>query len=152
VPERRQEAAVNNGSRHGARRAAVQAIYQWEMTADVPQRFEDHDELDQERGQIDVVLFDELVREIPRRVQQIDEALAPQMDRPIEEVDPVERAILRIGAYELLFHLQTPYKVILDEAVELAKVFGAEHGHRYVNAVLDKLSAEVRRDEARELN
>lgn len=141
---------MNSGSRHGARRAAVQAIYQWEMTADAPQRFEDHDDLDQERGHIDVVLFDELVREIPRRVEQIDQALSPQMDRPIDEVDPVERAILRIGAYELLFHLQTPYRVVLDEAVELAKVFGAEHGHRYVNAVLDKLAVEARRDETRE--
>ncbi len=140
---------MGSGSRHGARRAAVQAIYQWEMTAEAPARFEDYDQLEHEGGDIDVVLFDEFVREVPRRVQQLDEVLASHLDRPIDEVDPVERAILHVGAYELLFHPQTPYKVVLNEAVELAKLFGAEHGHRYVNAVLDKLAADVRSHEPR---
>lgn len=139
---------MSTGSRHGARRAAVQAIYQWEMTANAPAGFADHDLLEHEGGDIDASLFEEFVREVPRRVTELDAALAPQLDRPIEEVDPVERAILRISAYELMFHLQTPYKVILNEAIELAKLFGAEHGHRYVNAVLDKLAASTRRDEA----
>jgi N utilization substance protein B len=139
---------MSTGSRHGARRAAVQAIYQWEMTASAPAGFADHDLLEHEGKDIDASLFEEFVREVPRRVTELDTALAPQLDRPIEEVDPVERAILRISAYELMFHLQTPYKVILNEAIELAKVFGAEHGHRYVNAVLDKLAASTRRDEA----
>lgn len=135
---------MNKGGRHEARRAAVQAIYQWEMTHDAPARIEDHYLIQHEMDDIDVEYFHYLVREVPLHVHELDDHIVPHLDRSIDEVDPVERAILRIGAYEFEFHPEIPYKVILNEAVELSKVFGAEHGHKYVNAILDKVAAKLR--------
>jgi N utilization substance protein B len=136
-------------SRHRARRAAVQAIYQWELTDQAPSKIEDHFLLDHDMGDVDVDYFHELVREVPIHVHELDDHLIPHLDRGIEDVDPVERAILRIGAYELEFHPETPYRVIINEAIELAKVFGAEHGHKYVNAILDKAAVLMRPHESR---
>ncbi len=87
------------------------------------------------------------MREIPLHLHELDDHLNPHLDRAINEIDPVERAILRIGAFEFEFHPEIPYKVVLNEAVELAKTFGAEHGHRFVNAVLDKVAVKLRADE-----
>lgn len=136
-----------SGPRHRARRAAVQALYQWQLTNGSPEDIEDHFILDHDMHEVDVEYFHYLVREIPSRLHELDDHLLPYLDRPIDDVDPVERAILRIGAYEFEFHPEVPYRVILNEAVELAKTFGAEHGHRYVNAVLDKVSNDLRKDE-----
>ena len=77
-------------------------------------------------------------------VHELDDHLTRHLDRDVEDVDPVERAILRMGAYEFEFHPEIPYKVVLDEAIKLAKTFGAEHGHKYVNAVLDKVALKLR--------
>lgn len=138
---------MSEGSRHKARRAAVQAIYQWEMTQDAPAHIEDHYLGDHEMSDVDVDYFHYLIREVPLHVHELDDHLIPHLDRGIEEVDPVERAILRIGAYEFEFHPEIPYKVIINEAIELSKVFGAEHGHKYVNAILDKVADELRATE-----
>ncbi|MCG8081879.1 MAG: transcription antitermination factor NusB, partial [Candidatus Thiodiazotropha taylori] len=75
---------------------------------------------------------------------QLDELLKPSLDRAIDSVDPVERAILRIGAYELQHKIEVPYRVVINEAVEMAKVFGAEQGHKFVNGVLDQVARKVR--------
>ena len=96
---------------------------------------------------VDLAYFHHLVREVPLHLHELDDHIQPHLDRDLSEVDPVERAILRIGAYELEFQTEIPYKVILNEGVELAKTFGAEHGHKYVNAVLDKIAAALRADE-----
>ena len=88
-----------------------------------------------------------LLHGIPASISELDEKLTPCLDRSIESVDPVERAILRLGAYELINRLEVPYRVVINEAVELAKVFGAEQGHKYVNGVLDKLAHQVRKAE-----
>jgi N utilization substance protein B len=133
--------------RHRARQAAVQALYQWQLTQNSPRDIEDHFLLDHDMHEVDVDYFHYLVREIPIRLHELDDHLIRHLDRPIEDVDPVERAILRIGAYEFEFHPEVPYRVVLNEAVELAKTFGAEHGHRYVNAILDKVANDLRRDE-----
>ena len=93
---------------------------------------------------MDVEYFHHLVREIPRHLHELDDHIAPHLDRDMAEVDPVERAILRLGTYEFEFQTEIPYKVILNEAVELAKTFGGEHGHKYVNAVLDKVATALR--------
>jgi len=77
----------------------------------------------------------------------LDQALSPFLDRPVERVDPVESAVLRLGAYELAHCADVPYRVVINEAVELAKTFGAEQGHRYVNGVLDQLAKAVRPNE-----
>ncbi len=136
------------GGRHKARRSAVQALYQWQVTQQAPGDIESHFLADGVLADIDLEYFRHLVREIPRCLPQLDEHLAPHVDRAVGEVDPVERAILRLGAFELEFHPEIPYRVILNEAVELAKTYGAEHGHKYINAVLDKVAQHLRPHEA----
>ena len=131
-------------SRHMARRAAVQALYQWQLTGQSLTALEDHFILDPEVEGIDQDYFRQLVREIPRVQGGLDADLAPFLDRTIDEVDPVERAILRLGAYELRHRVEVPYRVVINEAIELAKTFGAEQGHKYVNAVLDRLAPLLR--------
>ena len=96
---------------------------------------------------MDLEYFHHLVLEIPLHQHQLDDHLLPHIERTINELDPVERAILRIGVFEFEFHPEIPYKVILNEAVELAKTFGAEHGHKFVNGVLDKVAAKLRASE-----
>ena len=105
--------------------------------------------LEEDPKKFEVEYFDELLRGVPTNLQKLDEQLTPCLDRSIESVDPVERAILRLGAFELIHRLDVPYKVVINEAVELAKVFGAEQGHRYVNGVLDKLARATRQAEMR---
>lgn len=138
---------MSKGNRHKAREAAVQALYQWQLTEQAPGDIEDHFILDHEMSEVDLEYFDQLVRGIPLHLHELDDHLAPFLDRDIDDVDPVERAILRVGTYEFEFHPEVPYKVVLNEGVELAKTFGAEHGHKYVNAVLDKVAAKLRADE-----
>ena len=94
--------------------------------------------------QYDVRYFEELVRGVPTHLDEIDAHLAPLLDRSIEQVDLIERALLRLGAYELQHHLEVPFRVVINEAVELAKAYGAEQGHRYVNGILDKLAKSLR--------
>ena len=135
---------MSKPSRHLARQAAVQALYQWQLTSQSPQDIEQHFINDHQFRDVDIAYFRQLVDEVPLHLHELDDHLSPHLDRGIDEVDPVERAILRIGVYELEFRLEIPYKVVINEAVELAKTFGAEHGHKYVNAVLDKTAAKLR--------
>ena len=139
--------AVIRGGRKRARQAAVQALYQWQLTAQQPGDIERLFLHDQDLKGVDHEYFRCLVREVPLHLAELDARLAPHLDRTIEEIDPVERAILRIGACEFAYHPEIPYRVVLNEAIELAKTFGAEHGHKYVNAVLDKVAAGLRQDE-----
>ena len=88
--------------------------------------------------------FQDLLRGVPTHLNELDAALSPCLDRALASVDPVERATLRLAAYELAHHPEIPYRVVINEAVELAKVFGAEEGHKYVNGVLDKLAKKLR--------
>lgn len=138
---------MKKGSRHKARQAAVQALYQWQLTQQAPEQIESHFILDHEMDDVDLEYFHHLVREIPKHRHKLDDYIAPYLDRALAEVDPVERAILRLGAFEFEFHPEIPYKVILNEAVELAKTFGAEHGHKYVNAILDRVAQALRAQE-----
>jgi N utilization substance protein B len=134
-------------NRTQARRNAVQALYQWQLTgqdtADIESQFmSQHDMSD-----VDVDYFKELIRQVPLRLHELDDHVTPYLDRSMDEVDPVERAILRMSAYELEFRLDVPYKAIINESVELAKTFGAEHGHKYVNGVVDKVAKKLRKME-----
>jgi N utilization substance protein B len=95
-----------------------------------------------------VGLFVGLLRGIAADVSVLDEAVDPLLSRPISQVDPVELAVLRIGVFELMQHQDVPYRVVIDEAVELAKVFGADQSHKFVNGVLDKLVPRLRPLEA----
>lgn len=132
------------GGRHKARRAAVQALYQWQLTQQAPADIESHFLADDTLAAADLDYFRHLVREIPACLERLDAQLSPHVDRAIAEIDPVERAILRLGAFELAFHPEIPYRVVLNEAVELAKTYGAEHGHKYINAVLDRVALTLR--------
>lgn len=129
-------------TRHRARRAAVQALYQWQATLQEPAEIAR--QFDEDAPRMDKTLFKELLFGTLAELQAIDAALTPHLDRDITKVDPVERAVLRLAAFELTRRLEVPLGVVLNEAVELAKTFGAESGHRYVNGVLDKLATDVR--------
>jgi len=137
-----------SGKRSKARHHAVQAIYQWQVAghdvSEVDSQFLDTEDL----NSFEVDYFKDLLHGVPTNLDALDSELKHCVDRSIESVDPVERAILRLGAYEMMRHPEVPYRVVINEAVELAKVFGAEQGHKYVNGVLDKLARLVRKAEA----
>jgi len=130
--------------RSRSRSLAIQALYQWQMAGQDVAAIINHFMLEQDAKKFDSDYFSELVHGVPARLNELDAALAPCIDRALESVDPVERAILRLGAYELIEHPEIPYRVVINEAVELAKTFGAEQGHRYVNGVLDKAARTLR--------
>lgn len=127
-----------------ARQRALQALYQWQQAGQDVQDIEVQFLTGQEMDRVDVPYFQELLRGVAMHTDEIDQVLAPLLDRKVSELDPVERAILRMGIYELQHRLEIPYRVVINEAIELAKVFGAEQSHRYVNGVLDKIAAEIR--------
>lgn len=133
--------------RSQARRHAVQAIYQWQMAGqdvgEIANQFLEEQALEG----FDVPYFQDLLQGVPQHLCELDELLKPALDRAIESVDPVERAVLRLGTYELRYKPEVPYRVVINEAVELAKVFGAEQGHRYVNGVLDQVAKKARAGE-----
>ncbi len=133
--------------RSKARSHAVQALYQWQLTRHSLSEIYDQFLSEIDLRKVEISYFKELLFGVPTHLQAIDEQLKPLLDRAIDSVDPVERAILRLGTYELLHHPEIPYRVILNEAIELAKVFGAEQGHRYVNGVLDRLAKQLRQAE-----
>ncbi len=130
--------------RHEARRCAVQALYQWQVTGQaadqILQTFIGYDRLTGKYREY----FLTLIEAIPMHIQEIDTLIEPHLDRDSSRVDLVEEAILRLGTYELRFDPLIPTRVIIDEAIELAKTFGSEHGYRYVNGVLDKVASSVR--------
>ena len=105
---------------------------------------------EQAHEEADLEYFEDLVRGVLRHVDELDGALAAYIDRKVDEVDPVERAALRIAAYELVYRPDIPYRVVINEAIAATKRFGAEHGHTYVNGVLDKAAAALRSIEAQQ--
>jgi N utilization substance protein B len=133
-----------SSTRTNARKAAVQALYQWQMTGqslvEIERQFIEEERL----KDVQKSYFTELFHGVPKNLAAIDEALAEFVDRPVDMIDPVERAILRIGTYELLNRLDMPYRVVLNEGINLAKYFGADGSHRYVNGILDKVAQQKR--------
>lgn len=127
-----------------ARKCAVQALYQWQMTGDSLSRIETYFLEDELLKGAQKSYFYDIFHGVPQQLDVIDAALAEFVDRPVEKIDPVERAILRIGVYELIYRLETPYRVIINEGVNLAKCYGAEGSHRYVNGILDKVCQKKR--------
>lgn len=129
--------------RRRARRLLLQALYQWQIAdgeiLDIIKQFRDENP-----GKMDWEYFEEVLTAIPNEVATIDARLAPLLDRDTKSLDPVERALLYLGTYELTYRLDVPYRVVINEAVELAKMFGATESHKYINGVLDKLAPELR--------
>ena len=140
---------TNNSSpnffaRHRARRLALQALYQWLLSGNNLQDIEIESHRFNNMQKIDVSYFHELLYDIPKQLPQIDALFEPYLDRSIHELNPIELTVLRIASYELSFRPDIPYRVVLNEALELAKSFGAEEGYKYVNAVLDKVCRKLR--------
>jgi len=130
-----------------ARKRAVQALYVWHMTEQDLSDIDDQFVIEHDMKNVDVDYFKELLHKIPANLSTIDEDLKPLLDRPFAEIDPIEKAVMRIGIYELKFRIDVPYKVVINEAVQLAKTFGADQSHKYVNGVLDKIAKKIRADE-----
>lgn len=122
----------------------MQAVYAWQMSGgkvdDVIAQFAH----EQAKEVADLAYFEDLVRGVVKHQQDLDVALTPFLDREVEQVDPIERAVLRLAAYELRLRPDVPYRVVINEAIETVKRFGAEHGHTYVNGVLDRAAADWR--------
>jgi len=131
-------------ARTNARKAAVQALYQWQMAGqsltEIERQFLEEERLKDAQKSY----FVELFYGVPKNLDEIDQALSEFVDRPVDMIDPVERAILRIGVYELLYRLNMPYRVVLNEGINLAKDFGADGSHKYVNGILDKVAQQKR--------
>jgi len=134
----------NKSPRHRARELALQGIYQWRVTAGDDAQIEKQIHAEKNLGRYDKELFSKLLRGALKQHADLEMLLAPYLDRPIDEISHVEFAVLLLGAFELSQHLEVPYKVVINEAVELAKTFGGTDGHKYVNGVLDKLAPQVR--------
>ncbi|MEM9601772.1 MAG: transcription antitermination factor NusB [Pseudomonadota bacterium] len=135
--------------RRAARRLAIQALYQWEMTGDgIADIISQCVAREPGRIPVDQAYFEALVRGVAGSISTLDPEYERCLDRPVDQLDPIERAVLRAGTWEFLHRLDIPYRVVINESVELAKVFGAEEGHKYINGVLDKLAKHVRAPEA----
>jgi N utilization substance protein B len=131
-------------ARRRSRRALLQAVYQWQMTQAETAVIERDLVEEGALKKADREFFKELLRGVAFGTEELDALLAPALDRKVEELDKVELALLRLGAYELKHRVDVPFRVVIDEYVELAKVYGAEDSFKYINGVLDRLAQELR--------
>jgi transcription antitermination protein NusB len=139
---------ISKRARIKARRNTVQALYQWFMTGkDVKDVIAEFESDKHTLAKTDVDYFKLLLRGTIKCNDELDEQVSKNLDRPVEELDAIERAILHIGCYELEHHLEIPWRVVVNESIELAKMFGAEESHKYINGVLDKIAKELRSTE-----
>lgn len=134
-------------ARRKARRLAMQALYQWHVSSAPVAQIEAEFMADNDLSKFDQEYFSEVMHGVPATRSELDAHIEEFTDRPTREMTPVELAILRMGAYELIHRIDVPFKVIINEGVELSKIFGASEGHRYVNGVLDKLAQKLRMPE-----
>jgi N utilization substance protein B len=134
-----------------ARRLALQALYQWQMTGHSFAELRNQYTQDEGYPEVDPDYFKALLEGAIESAPAIDELLAQWLDRPVNQLDPVEHAVLLIGVEELRAHLEVPYRVVLNEGVELAKKFGATDGHKFINAVLDRAARQLRAAELQAL-
>jgi len=140
--------AISKRARIKARRNTVQALYQWFMTGkDVGDVIAEFESDEQTLAKTDVEYFKLLLRGTIKHSSELDSRLTGLIDRPVNELDAIERAILHIGCYELEHHLEIPWRIIINESIELAKMFGAEQSHKYINGILDKVAKELRSTE-----
>ena len=131
--------------RRRARECAVQALYSWAVSQNSPEIVELNFMTEQDMKGVDTPYFRKLFRQTVENVEAVERTMQGYSDRGLEELDPIEKAILRLAVYELQFEADVPYKVVINEASEVAKVFGAEESHKYINGVLDKIAPVVRR-------
>jgi len=137
-------AKINIAARHKARRFALQALYQWQIAKHSVSEIAAQYAEERLMPKADQAYFKELITEIPARQEELDSHFQPFLDRNLTELDPVELAILRMAAYEMALRLEIPYRVVINEAVELAKEFGAEESYKYINGIVDQLAKKLR--------
>tara|TARA_R110000868_G_scaffold268953_3_gene528358 strand:- start:18715 stop:19176 length:462 start_codon:yes stop_codon:yes gene_type:complete len=137
--------SFNPAARRKARHYGMQALYQWHMARASLSDIESQFLTDYDFNNVDKAYFHELVFDVPSCVSELEEAFGQYLQgRTMDELDPIELALLRVGSYELIKRIDIPYKVVINESVSLAKKFGAAESHKYINAVLDKLAQQVR--------
>jgi transcription antitermination protein NusB len=139
--------AVNPVARHNARRYALQAMYQWQLAGTSMTEIESeflHYHIDKK---LDLAYFKELIHGIPKFQHEIDHEMHPFLGRPLHEIDPIELGVLRLAIYELIKRPDVPYRVIINEALVLAKKFGSVEGHKFVNGILDRIAKKNRATE-----
>ncbi|PSW02095.1 transcription antitermination factor NusB [Photobacterium lipolyticum] len=150
---------VKPAARRNARQFAVQAIYSWQITkgnvADIEQHFLTDHKFEEEEHQADapvlaaphtdVSYFSDLLTGVVLNHQELDSKMRPYLSRPLQDLDQMELALLRLAMYEMIKREDVPYKVVINEAIELAKIFGAEDSHKFVNGVLDKAAPTLRK-------
>ena len=135
---------IDLAARSRARRRALQALYAWQLSGSHMNAVIEQFRHEQDMEVADLDYFEDLLHGVEKNVGELDAALRPYLDREVAEVDPIERAALRLAAYELKHRTDVPYRVVINEAIEVTKRFGADHGHSYVNGVLDKLAGALR--------
>ncbi len=135
--------------RRRARRRALQAVYAWQLSgrpmAEIIEQFDE----ERDRELADQEYFEDLLRGIDKNLKDIDACLLEVVDRPVEQIDQIERGVLRLAGYELLKRIDVPYRVVIDEAIALVRHFGSDQGHNYINGVLDALAKSARQVEYR---
>lgn len=137
------------GDRRRARSLAMQGLYQRHFSKTPISDIEAEFMVDNDMSKVDLMYFRDLLRGVHREEAELDRLLEPYLDRPLKEVDPVELSIVRLGAYELKHRIDVPYRVVINEGIEMAKRFGGTEGHKFVNSILDKLSRRLRLAETR---
>ena len=133
--------------RRRARHYALQALYQWQISRNALSDIDAQFRAEYDFSKTDVEYFQTLLHEVPQYVGELERAFEPLLDRAVKDLNPVELTVLRMGAYELAHRIDIPYKVVINEAVALAKKFGATDSHKYVNGVMDKLAQQLRQIE-----
>ena len=133
--------------RRKARHYGMQALYQWYMAGAPLSDIEAEFRADYDFSHVDLAYFQALLHGVPAKVDELEAAFGPLLDRRLEELDPIERTLLRMGTFELLERPDVPYKVVINEAVALAKKFGATDSHKYINGVLDRAARQLRKVE-----
>jgi N utilization substance protein B len=134
----------NLKARKKARQLLMQAIYQQQINDmdwySTQMQFHQMNDM----SKCDVVYFDTIMKHIPQKLSEIDETFEPYLDRKLTELNPIEYAVIRLATYELLYCLEIPYRVVINEAISLAKEYGSEDGHKYVNGILNKVARKIR--------
>ncbi|QJR82115.1 transcription antitermination factor NusB [Alteromonas pelagimontana] len=134
-------------ARRKARELALQGVYSWQMSKNPIDQIELALATSNDMQKVDMVYFQSLLRGVAKNVSKLDAAIKPYLGRLPEELDPIEKAILRLAAFELTERMDVPYRVIINEAIELAKTYGAEESHKFINGSLDKAVKTLRQNE-----
>jgi len=141
---RNNESKPKPAERRKARHYAMQALYQWHMAGAALNEIEAEFRADYDMSKVDVPYFQGILHGVPKMISEIEDIITPLLDRKLSEIDPVELSLLRMGVYEMVKRVDVPYKVVINETVSLAKKFGDEESHKYINGVLDVVARNLR--------